>query len=398
MKGRVPLDKENNTMAQERTKIALDSARVKDLNGWVEILGNPISKVGVFSYSGSQIDPEARNENIDPDTIYQVYRSPEELQNTECLESFRLVPIIDDHEMLGSSCSGFTPAENKGVHGTIGENVYFEDGYLKANLKIFSEKLANLIKQGKKELSIGYHCAYDSASGSFDGKNYDFIQRNIRGNHLALVENGRAGSDVAVLDHFVVTLDTRGLIMAEAVKEEEIKSVSLTDVLAELREVKSMLASVKASAAESYDEKEEKDEPEVTSDEDEEKSGKKTEDEKEDDKKEEKREPAMDAAFVARLTKQVENNLFRSLGKKITARDKLASDLSSEIGVFDSANMSLDDVVAYGLKKLGVKAEKGTEHAVLAGYLLGRKSTPVVHAEDTAENRERDVLDDLIGE
>ncbi len=40
--------------------------------------------------------------------------------------------------------------------------------------------------------------------GSFNGKMYDFIQRGIRGNHIALVDEARMGPDIAVLDHGIV--------------------------------------------------------------------------------------------------------------------------------------------------------------------------------------------------
>lgn len=81
------------------------SAREYDINGWAEIKGNPISKVGVFPYLGSQID-----KSLIPDKIYQVYRPMEELNNPETINSFKLVPWTDEHEMLGK---GMTPAEKK---------------------------------------------------------------------------------------------------------------------------------------------------------------------------------------------------------------------------------------------------------------------------------------------
>ena len=112
------------------------TAREYDINGWAEIKGNPISKVGVFPYSGSQISPE-----LEADKIYQVYRPEEELADPETISSFKLLPWTDEHAMLGSEDDGLTAAERKGVHGVIGEDVYYEDGYLKGNLKIFSNNI-----------------------------------------------------------------------------------------------------------------------------------------------------------------------------------------------------------------------------------------------------------------
>lgn len=192
-----------------------DSSREEDLNGFIEIKGNPLSKVGVFPYAGHQI-----SQDLEPNKIYQIYRPEEELSNEETINSFRLLPFTDEHAMLGSEDEGMLPAEKKGVHGVIGEDVYYDDGYLKGNLKIFSEKLADLINSGKKELSIGYRCLYDMTPGVYNGEKYDGIQRSIRGNHLALVDEGRSGHDVSVLDSFKFVVDSRELKMPENVMKE----------------------------------------------------------------------------------------------------------------------------------------------------------------------------------
>ena len=76
----------------------------EDENGFVYVEKRPISKVGVFEYLGSSIGAE------DPDRIYKVYRPAEELSSQDTIESFKLVPWIDDHEMLGTDA---TPAEEK---------------------------------------------------------------------------------------------------------------------------------------------------------------------------------------------------------------------------------------------------------------------------------------------
>jgi hypothetical protein len=185
------------------------SERLYDINGWFEVPRNPLSKVGVFPYLGRSIGaPE-------PDRIYMVYRPEEELSDPETVASFRLSPFVDDHTMLGDDeDSGLTPAERKGVHGVIGERVHYDaqDRTLYGNLKVFSKALSNRIKAGKREISCGYRCAYEQRAGVFEGQRYDYIQRRIRGNHLALVDQGRMGPDVRVLDHLKFTVDAKDMI------------------------------------------------------------------------------------------------------------------------------------------------------------------------------------------
>ena len=106
--------------SKQRESKDSESAREYDHNGWPEIKSNPISKEGVFEYLGGQISPD-----LEHDKIYKVYRPASELSNPDTIDSFKLLPWTDEHEMLGSE-DGMTPAEEKGIHGVIGEDVYFD--------------------------------------------------------------------------------------------------------------------------------------------------------------------------------------------------------------------------------------------------------------------------------
>ena len=161
-----------------------------DHNQFWLIKDNPITKAGVFPYLGKQISP-----SLEPDKIYQVYRPEEEIK--KAADTFKLVPLVDDHTMLGPD---FTPAEQKGVHGVLGEDIQERNGTLFADVKIFSEQLKREIQDGKKELSLGYFCKYDLTPGQYNGMHYDAVQRDLKGNHIALVDNGRMGHDVRVMD------------------------------------------------------------------------------------------------------------------------------------------------------------------------------------------------------
>lgn len=172
-------------------KKAQDKKHV-DHNGYWYIENNPISRTGVFPYFGHQISDE-----LEPDKVYQVYRPAEELFSPEAMESFKLMPLVDDHTMLGKD---YTPAEEYGVHGVLGEKIGRKGDLLTADIKIYSEALKDEINNGKKELSLGYYCDYDLTSGTYKGQHYDAVQRNLRGNHIALVDRGRMGHDVRVMD------------------------------------------------------------------------------------------------------------------------------------------------------------------------------------------------------
>lgn len=364
------------------------TARIADLNGWFEVKGNPLSKVGVFPYLGASI-PNAP----DPGKRYNVYRPASELAATECLESLRLIPWVDEHAMLGSEDGGLLPAERKGVHGVIGEEVFFDGEYIRGNLKVFSEAMANVIGNGKRELSLGYRCVYDWTPGVFNGIPYDVVQREIRGNHLALVGRGRMGPDVAVLDHFNFTVDS---MEAHNMSDEnkggneggelaEIKAAleKLAPLLASVEEIKGKLAGAAPAAAAGGDE-----------------GGTDEEKAKAAEEKAKSDAAAIDAAAklgamdgaireigksLAAIAKAVEAKATpapamdaAAMIQHVAKRDALASRLSVHVGTFDHASMTLDGVIAYGVEKLGLTVAKGSEGAALDGYLHNRPAPRAV--------------------
>lgn len=380
------------------------SKRETDSNGFWLIRDNPISKVGVYPYLGSEIGAE------NPDKIYMVYRPEEELSDPETMESFNLMPFINDHEFLGKDG---TPAEKKGVQGTTGETPHFEFPYLKNNLRVFSSFLQEQIDQGKVELSPSYKCDYDFTPGVFEDQEYDAVQRNIRGNHLALVKKGRTGPDVAVLDHYTITNDSMEFIM-EFTEEQ----------LAQIKAIFEELLAAKAAADAEAEEKKAKDAENGDPDKDKE-TGDETGEEAVQAAAEEAAqvvtvaeeaieevkealaevEEAAAAVTSAPTADSVEKlNLAMAKLKKLqakpvkkpapvmdsatvirqlAARDKLVNQLKPHIGTFDTSDMtSATEVARYATKKLGLKVSDGAELATIQGYLMAAKTETVV--EDSA--------------
>ena len=161
-----------------------------DSNSFELVKDNPLSAEGVYLYSGRMIGLP----NLDPDKLYPVYRPAEELE--KAADSFNNVPCIIGHEMIGE---GATPYDQRPASGVL-TNVKYKAGKLYGDLKIWSEKMKDKILSGVKELSLGYKSIYERSRGVFNGQTYDFVQRNLRGNHLALVKNGRMGSEMRVYD------------------------------------------------------------------------------------------------------------------------------------------------------------------------------------------------------
>jgi hypothetical protein len=176
-------------------KIMIDSARHIDGNGYMRVDKSNITKEQIAPYLGDSI-PEWEELGLDPKKVYQIYRPAEEI--TKAVDSFNGLPLMMEHWDMDADSIGDV---KEYVVGSLGTDASFESPYLTNSLTIIDSKAIKAIEDGtSKELSAGYTCTIDMTGGLFDGVAYDGVMRNIQGNHVALVHEGRAGHDVKVAD------------------------------------------------------------------------------------------------------------------------------------------------------------------------------------------------------
>jgi hypothetical protein len=142
-----------------------------------------ITKTGVFNYRDGR------------GGIRRELRLPSEVFNADALESFALAPVTNGHpgEKLDPRNTG------KYQVGSVVEPR--QDGELvAARFQLTDAKTIKEAQAGKRALSAGYLTDLEMTPGVTsgiegvpDGLRFDAIQRNIRGNHVALVDKGRAG-------------------------------------------------------------------------------------------------------------------------------------------------------------------------------------------------------------
>lgn len=171
------------------------SVRSIDENGFMRIAISPFTKEQVAPYYGREI-PGWEKLGLDPEKTYMGYRPAEELQKAETIESINGIPVQFRHHPDFSDA----PAHETRV-GAAGTDAEWREPYLMNSLIIYDDKAKDVIKSGfMRELSLAYRYDPEIKAGEWNGKKYDFIMRNIRANHIALVEEGRAGADVLVYD------------------------------------------------------------------------------------------------------------------------------------------------------------------------------------------------------
>lgn len=130
------------------------------------------------------------------DRMLGLYRPPEEVLTADCLASFDAKPITLNHPKEGVSSANWRDVAVGDVR-----DVKAAGPHMSASLIIRDRKAVAAIIDGKQALSNGYSFDLDLTPGkTADGLAYDGIQRNIRGNHVAIVDLARGGSACRIAD------------------------------------------------------------------------------------------------------------------------------------------------------------------------------------------------------
>ena len=175
-------------------KLAFDrTARRIDADGRLHVDRSHISKATVNPYYGREI-PGFDALGLQPDKVYRLLRDPVELERAAA--TFARLPILSEHVPVTVDA----PRPDL-VVGSIGSEIEFTPPYLDADLCIWdAAAIAGIETDKVRELSCAYRYVPVMEPGEFEGQPYDGRMTEIQGNHLALVEVGRAGSDVVVAD------------------------------------------------------------------------------------------------------------------------------------------------------------------------------------------------------
>ncbi len=154
----------------------------------------PIARTGTQEYLGREIGLDG----ADSERLVTVYRSPEEVFSDAALASFEGKPATNDHppDLIGpDDVAVYEKGHAQNIRRGSGE---WAD-YILADLHIHDRELIDAVQNGKREISCGYTCEYvENADGTYS-------QKNIRGNHIAVVDRGRAGKRAAILDSDTVS-------------------------------------------------------------------------------------------------------------------------------------------------------------------------------------------------
>lgn len=188
-----------------------------------------VTNIGVFPY-------------LMPDgSIRRELRLPEDVFDTDSLASLKMKPLTLNHPK-----DSVNPGNAQDLQvGSLGEQIWTDSFRVYAPLSITRQDAIDAVNGGKQALSCGYSCELEMTAGNWMGVNYDAIQRNIRYNHVALVDRGRAGDDAILrmdaADAGIYTQQNKEPAMA-------IKTIKLDGVSGEFQADEAVIARMNETA------------------------------------------------------------------------------------------------------------------------------------------------------
>ena len=145
-------------------------------------------RVGIFEY-------------VQPDgSIRRELRPPEEVFNKDSLATLAGVPLTIAHPKDLVDVKNIKRL-SVGMTGDIIEKS--EDRFVDFMGTVTDSKAVAMLERKRdqglgQEVSCGYVAEMDFTPGIWNGQAYDAVQRNIRYNHVAFVDRGRAGPEARV--------------------------------------------------------------------------------------------------------------------------------------------------------------------------------------------------------
>lgn len=136
-----------------------------------------VTNIGVFTYRDAA------------GKVLKELRPPEEVFDVESMESLQMIPLTNNHPKKLVNIENIKKLQI----GFTGDSVTRDQYALSTPIKFTDQDTVSDIQNGKRALSCGYTADLEFTPGVWMGVPYDAIQRNIRYNHIAVVDRGRAG-------------------------------------------------------------------------------------------------------------------------------------------------------------------------------------------------------------
>lgn len=169
--------------------VKIEGTRLRE-DGYLVVDARVARAGNVQRYLGSEVGkPEL--------PFVDVFRPEAEVFSADTMASFAHRPVTDDHPSVAVTADNWKDLARGQTDGDIKRDGEF----LRVPLMVADGAAIKKVQDGKRELSAGYTCDLKWEKGtSPSGQTYDAVQTNIRANHVAIVQRGRAGKDCRIGD------------------------------------------------------------------------------------------------------------------------------------------------------------------------------------------------------
>lgn len=172
--------------------------REKSPEGYLIVKDSKLARVGILNYRASEIRfMQGAPKDLPDEQVIRVFRGPEQLFRQDVLDSFKSKPMTLKHPQ--------TLVDSRTIKrdsiGFAKDDVTAQGDFMTGTLIITDFDTVKEVEDGTKELSLGYTADIIWQPGvDNDGNPFDAVQRNIRGNHIAIVPRGRCGTECKISD------------------------------------------------------------------------------------------------------------------------------------------------------------------------------------------------------
>jgi hypothetical protein len=164
-----------------------DGAKVRRTNDGYMVATPRVARSGIQLYYGSELGMTGDAAN----KVFKINRPEEEVFSTDSLATYGFKPVTDDHpakEVTAETWKDY-------ARGQVGGEVLRDQEFIRVPMAVMDSRTIKKVEGGKVEISVGYDCDIEMTAGTLtDGTAYDGSQKNIRVNHVAIVDAARGGA------------------------------------------------------------------------------------------------------------------------------------------------------------------------------------------------------------
>lgn len=164
--------------------------KVRRTNDGYLVADAKVARTGIQLYAGAEVG------RPDMDVV-RVYRPPEEVFSQDAMHSYAYRPVTVEHPAKMVDASTWKSV----AVGQTGGEVVRDGEFVRVPLVLMDAASIQAYDAGKRELSMGYSAEIIFGDGvTPDGQHYDAVQKQLRMNHLAVVDRARGGDQLRIGD------------------------------------------------------------------------------------------------------------------------------------------------------------------------------------------------------